>query len=63
MLTFRVIITRDITESAVVEIEADSEKQAEAAALDLFFSGAVLGWKKDDGLSNPYVTGIDHVAD
>lgn len=59
MPTFHVIITRDITESVVVKIEAGSEEQAEAAALDMFFSGIVLDWKKDDCLSDPYVTSID----
>ncbi|OHC75200.1 MAG: hypothetical protein A3G18_09690 [Rhodospirillales bacterium RIFCSPLOWO2_12_FULL_58_28] len=63
MPTFRVIVTRDITESAVVEVKAAAEGQAEAAALDTFFDGSELKWKKDDGLSDPYVTGIDLITD
>ena len=59
MPIYSVIITRDITESTVVEVEAETTEQAEDAALDMFFSDIVLEWKKDDCLSNPYVTGID----
>ncbi|MBI5121328.1 MAG: hypothetical protein HZA67_10005 [Rhodospirillales bacterium] len=63
MSAFTIILTRDVTESVAVRIDANDREQAEASALDLFFSGVALDWKKDDGLSDPYITGIDQAAD
>lgn len=64
MPTFRVIVTRDVTESTVVEVEADTEEQAEDAALDKLRDGMDAEWEVDDGSWNqasPYVTGIDPI--
>ncbi|MEO5338712.1 MAG: hypothetical protein H7841_17780 [Magnetospirillum sp. WYHS-4] len=64
MPTFRVIITRDVTESTVVEVEAGSEEQAETAALDKLHASTDAEWEIDEGSWNqgsPYITGIDRI--
>jgi hypothetical protein len=65
MPTFRVIITRDVTESTVVEIEAESEEQAETAAFDKLHAGTDTEWEIDEGSWNKgdaYITGIDRIS-
>ncbi len=65
MPTFRVIITRDVTESTVVEVEAETEEQAETAAFDKLHVSTDTEWEIDEGSwnqSDAYVTGIDRVS-
>lgn len=65
MPTFRVIITRDVTESTVVEVEAESEERAETAAFDKLHAGTDTEWKIDEGSwnkGNTYVTGVDRIS-
>ena len=52
-----VIVTRDITESTVVEIEAESAEAAEAAALEsVMDSPCDFRWTPDDGVAgDPYI--------
>lgn len=65
MPTFRVIVTRDVTESTVIEVTAESEEQAETAALDKLHAGTDTEWEIDEGSWNrgsPYITGIDRIV-
>ncbi len=62
MPTYHVTITRDVTESTVVEVEAETEEQAGDTALETLRTGTETEWEVDDGSWNqgsPYVTGID----
>ena len=65
MPKYRVLITRDITESTVVEVEVDTLNLAEDTALELLFNSTDTVWQIDDGSCNsgdgPYVTGVDLV--
>ena len=66
MPTFRLIITRDVTESTVIEVEAETEEQAETAAFDKLHASTDTEWEIDEGSwnqSDAYVTGIDRVSD
>ena len=59
MPRFTVLITRDVTESTVVMVEADD---AAAAALDKLQESEDAVWTVDDGSwnnSDAYVTGVD----
>lgn len=61
MSKFKVIITRDITESTVIEVEADSPENAEEAALDTLLQQENTEWEIDDGSwnnSETYVTDV-----
>jgi hypothetical protein len=64
MQRYAVIITRDITESCVVEVEAVDEDEAREAALDLLSCTEEPGWAVDDCSAqsgDAYVTGVEAV--
>lgn len=64
MPTFHVIITRDVTESTVIEVDADTMEQAEDAAFEKLLGSEDTEWRLDDGSWNngdPYVTAVDPV--
>jgi hypothetical protein len=46
---WRVTLTRDITESCVMEVEADTEDEAESEALAALAYDENPGWEVDDG--------------
>lgn len=55
---FTVIVTRDVTQSSVVEIEADDQEQAEDMALGL--GRDEYDWELDDiNDPKPYVTSCE----
>ncbi|MBI4968190.1 MAG: hypothetical protein HZC25_08750 [Rhodospirillales bacterium] len=65
MPTFRVIITRDVTESTVIEVEAETKEQAETAAFAKLHASTDTEWEIDEGSwnqSGAYVTGIDQTS-
>ena len=58
-MRYRVIVTRDTTESALVDVEADNEHDANHAALNLALDWQVENWEGDE-CSEPgraYITG------
>ena len=60
MAKYTIIVTRDITESCVVKIEADNIEAASDAAIDLVH-GSSHEWTVDDGscgTSPAYITDI-----
>ncbi|MBF0093062.1 MAG: hypothetical protein HQL34_00805 [Alphaproteobacteria bacterium] len=62
MPRYTVIVTRDITESTIVVVDAETEDQAEEAALEKLRNDTEAQWDVDEGSwnnSDPYVTGID----
>ena len=60
MPKFRVIVTRDTTESAFLFFEAESEEQALELALGRAETMPLSGWARDEcSTSDPYVTGCD----
>lgn len=64
MPRYSVIVTRDVTESTVIEVEAVSPEQVEAAALTKLFESADTEWELDEGSWNKgdaYVTGVDEL--
>lgn len=64
MSTFQVIITRDVTESAVIEVDADTMAQAEEAAFEKLLASEDTEWRLDDGSWNngdAYVTAVDPI--
>jgi hypothetical protein len=61
MPTYKVIITRDITESTVVEVEAKNEEEADEVAHQKLSESMDTKWEVDDGSWNngqQYTTGI-----
>ena len=61
MPKFNVIITRDITESTYVNVEAANPEAAEDAALDRLHEQVETKWEIDDGSwdsNSPYVTDV-----
>jgi len=61
MAIYKVIITRDITESAVIEVEARNEEEADEAAHDKLNESMDTKWEVDEGSwnnSQQYTTGI-----
>lgn len=65
-MRYRVIITRETTESTVVIVEAADESEAEELALEKASEdyGSGVTWTPDDcsGMqSDPYTTGCDEV--
>jgi len=61
MPKFNVIITRDITESTCITVEAVNADAAEEAALEQLDLQPDLKWEIDDGswnIGNPYVTDV-----
>jgi len=64
MPTFQVIITRDVTESAVIEVDAETKEQAEDAAFEKLLACEDTEWRLDDGSWNngdAYVTAVDPI--
>lgn len=64
MTKYRVIMTRDITESTTIDVEAESEEDAYAVAHAALCNDANPVWEIDDGSWNqdgPYVTGVEEV--
>ena len=61
MPRYTVIITRDITESTVVTVQADSPDEAGEAAMDKLYEQEWVDWEVDDGSwnnSDEYITDI-----
>ena len=59
MRRYSIIITRDITESCVTQVEADSEDEAREAAMEWLAECDDPGWQIDDGscgTSPAYIT-------
>lgn len=55
---FQIILTRDVTESAVLEIEASSQEEAEEMAMSK--PDLDLSWSRDDNApADRYVTACD----
>ena len=63
MPKYRVILTRDITESTVIEIEAKNQEAACDGAYDVLYNMSDSVWEIDDGCETdpPYVTGVEEV--
>ena len=65
MPRYRVIITRDVTESTIVQVEAETPEQAETAAFEKLFESADTEWELDEGSWNKgdaYATGMDEIT-
>jgi hypothetical protein len=65
MPKYTVIITRDITESTVIEVEADSPDAAEDAAHEALSQSSDAQWEIDDGSwnkGNHYVTDVSETG-
>ena len=65
MPKYAVIITRDITESTVIEVEADNHDAAEEAAHEALNQSSDAQWEIDDGSWNKgdhYVTDVSEVG-
>lgn len=65
MPRYSVIITRDVTESTVVEVEAETTEQAEVAAFEKLSNSTAAEWELDEGSWNKgeaYVTGVDEFS-
>jgi len=65
MPRYSVIITRDVTESTIVQVEADTPEQATGTALEKLFNSADTEWDLDEGSWNKgdaYVTGVDEIS-
>jgi hypothetical protein len=65
MPRYSIIITRDVTESTVVEVEAETPKQAEVTAFEKLFNSTDTEWEIDEGSWNKgdaYVTGVDEIS-
>jgi len=65
MPRYSVIITRDVTESTRVEVEAETPEQAETAAIEELFESTDTEWELDEGSWNKgeaYVTGVDETS-
>ncbi|WP_096701479.1 hypothetical protein [Magnetospirillum sp. 15-1] len=64
MPRYSVIITRDVTESTVVEAEAETPEQAEVAAFEKLSNSTDTEWELDEGSWNKgdsYVTCVDEL--
>lgn len=58
---YEVIVTRDTTESTVIQVEAESPEEAEAEALSESYNGRYT-WEQDDtpnASGEHYVTGVE----
>lgn len=59
-MKYRVIVTRDTTESIFVTVEADNPLDADEKALDIVQNANVhvqntFNWELDDGAGKPYI--------
>jgi len=64
MATYAVIITRDVTESTIVEVEAGTPEEAEGLAFEKLSNSTDAEWRLDDGSWNQgdaYVTAVDRI--
>ena len=64
MPRFMVLITRDVTESTRVTVEAADAEAAESAALKALSASSDAIWTLDEGswnIGDPYVTALDPV--
>ncbi len=64
MPRYRVIITRDVTESTIVQVETETPEQAETAAIEKLFESTDTEWELDEGSWNKadaYVSGVDEI--
>ena len=64
MPRYSVIITRDVTESTIVQVEAETSEQAETAAFDKLHDSTDTEWELDEGSWNKgdaYISGVDEV--
>ena len=62
MPRFTVLITRDVTESTSVTVDAADLEAAEAAAFAALFASSDAIWTLDEGSWNsgdPYITALD----
>ena len=65
MPKYTVIITRDITESTALEVEADNPDAAEDAAHEALSQSSDAQWEIDDGswdIGDHYVTDVSEVG-
>ena len=66
MPRFTILITRDVTESTSVTVEAADAQAAEAAALKALSASSDAVWTLDEGSRNsgdPYITALDPLDD
>ncbi|MBF0327263.1 MAG: hypothetical protein HQL42_19685 [Alphaproteobacteria bacterium] len=64
MPRYSVIITRDVTESTIVQVETKTPEQAETAAIEKLFESTDTEWELDEGSWNKadaYVSGVDEI--
>jgi len=64
MATYAVIITRDVTESTIIEVEAGTPEEAEELAVEKLSNSTDAEWRLDDGSWNQgdaYVTAVDRI--
>jgi len=54
-MKFRVTVTRDVTESATIEVEAISAEVANEEALAIARGDNQPQWELDDGYGEPYL--------
>ena len=62
MPRFTVTVTRDTTESATIEMEADTEEEAAEKAIGFSYDNPHVEWFQDDtpnASSDHYVTGVE----
>ncbi len=62
MPRYSVIITRDVTESTIVMVEAETPEEAKTAAFEKLHESSDTEWELDEGSWNKgdsYVTGVD----
>ena len=62
MPRFTVIVTRDTTESVIVEIEAENADEASEKAIDYSYNNPNIEWEQDDtpnASSDHYVTNVE----
>lgn len=61
MPRYAVVVTRDLTESTTIEVDAPNEEAAEEAALTKLYNSDGADWEIDDGSWNEggiYVTDV-----
>jgi hypothetical protein len=65
MTKFQVIVTRDITESTFIDVEAASAEEAEELALRQLYEQGETIWEVDDcpARDAPYVTDASPIED
>lgn len=61
MPKFKMIVTRDITESTTVEVEAPTEAEAEELAIAKAQERGVE-WDIDENFARPYVTDTEELT-